>query len=89
MEVCIETENVFFLFYADNNSAHKRKRNGSNEHSKKWCCKENRATDVALTRSTSSASKSALYRTTAHSKGYWDPVTAGGTVLIALRFTRY
>ena len=75
MGVCVETENIFF-FYAVNNSSNKRKRNGCNEHTKKWCCKENRSTGMALTPSASS-----VYRTTAHSKRYWDPVTSGGTVL--------
>jgi hypothetical protein len=42
---------------------------------------------MALTPSASSASKSPMYnRTAAHSKRYWDPVTAGGTVLICSVF---
>ena len=78
--------NFLFFFYAVNSAAHKRKRSVCNEHTKKWCCKENRATDVTLTPSAASASESPMYRTMAHSKHYWDPVTAGGTVSICSVF---
>ena len=72
-----------------NNSARKRKRSGYNECTKKRCCKENRAVDMALTPSASSVSKSPVYRNTAHSKRYWDPVTAGGSAMKCKPSTSY